>query len=745
MRGREHGVRTGWAARTGARLALALLVGLAWVAMHAAFTLVFPDGADGARAYRYRDDALITLSHARGLVEVGTVSVGVTGARVEGFSAPLQFAMAVIYYAAGGTGYRRFLDAQVWMATMLLGSAFFVMLRVAAPQRPLRVTALVAAAVAAPLFATYPFFGWHSSGMENALTNMLAATAVAALALGTREIRVLPIASVAVAALALSRQEFAFHAVPLLAVASVWLVLRGGGWRGVALVVGPAAVLWAGVQVGRMSYFGTLLPNTAYVQRISPLRAAWGWAAVLWPLAAPIGYLAARVWRGGLGLRGVARSPAFWIVSAIGVLGVGYLARYAGHGVRANVAALDGAARVLGGAWWVLLVLGLALLVRVRVGIVELLLTTLAVTGICHLLVFGPARLAGERVVTFVLVPLAGLAATLLLQFDPGRAFGVAGPVGATVVRLAGAAALMGVALVAAWGGRTAWNSERPLCCDMSKTVRRILAEASSVARQTALPVVSVANADLGLLSLRKQVNVTDLGLLGDPLLARVVRRARDAGRIDVAIDYLNRYAAPDVVELHGTWSCVYAPWGSSDGFRDQYHQVWDDGWTRSWGRSRCPGRGDVGGGIWVRRDLLAGVPSREVTLSRALAADPDPARVRRELASCPTTDAWSCQYVTRSVLRNLRRFEAAGRLGDVRAAFQASPSARYDMAVLSSRDRGDWYLPAADALLAGIGETPSSRGAEARVEPLHQGPGRGRLNALSIRDPAERRRDVEP
>jgi hypothetical protein len=54
---------------------------------------------------------------------------------------------------------------------------------------------------------------------------------------------------------------------------------------------------------------------------------------------------------------------------------------------------------------------------------------------------------------------------------------------------------------------------------------------------------------------------------------------------------------------------------------------------------------------------------------------------------------------VTRGVFRSLQVFDDAGRLGDVRAAFRVSPSARYDQAFLSSRDRGDWYLAAADAL----------------------------------------------
>jgi hypothetical protein len=220
----------------------------------------------------------------------------------------------------------------------------------------------------------------------------------------------------------------------------------------------------------------------------------------------------------------------------------------------------------------------------------------------------------------------------------------------------------------------------------------------SSVERRSGLPVVSVANPDLGLISTQKRVNITDLGKLGDPLLARVWRRGQESGRTDVAVDYLNRYAAPEVVELHGVWSCAYAPWWQSDEFRAQYQKVGDDGWTATWGRQYCPQVSALEGGIWVRAGL-EDPANPEVALSRELAAHPEPATVRRELARCRSSEASSCQHVTRSVFRNLRAFEDAGTLGDAVAAFRGLPSAAYDEGVLSSRGRGDWYRSAADAL----------------------------------------------
>ena len=678
----------------------------AWLGVYLVFTYVYPDDSAAGTAYRYRDDALVTLSHARGLADVGTVSVSVSGSRVEGYSAPLQFAAASGYYGLGGEGYRGFLDAQVVVTTMLLGVSVFALLRMAVPRRRPVTTALVTLLVAAALFGTYDFFGWHSSGMENSITNALTAAAVAALAFAIRRPSFLPVAGIVVALFALTRVEFAFHAVPLLVVAGAFLAVGAPArerWRRVALLVAPAVGLWLAVLAVRLWYFRDLFPNTAEAQDISPANNVRLWAEVLWPLLLPAVYAAFRaVRRREIDLRGLVRSPGFSVAAAAGAAGAALLAwrAYANDDLP-GFDALAVSSRALGLWWWVALVVGLALLVRPRLGPVEALLVTLVASGGCHLLVFGPARLAPERVVTFLLVPLGCLAAAFALRLPPPRV--LVASAGSTtsagvVVRGAAAAVLVVGAVVGGLVSHRTWASREVLCCDVSPVTRRVLAQVASVERRSGLPVVQVANPDLGLISLQKRVNVTDLGELGDPLLARVWRRGQESGRADVAVDYLNHYAAPDVVELHGVWSCRYAAWWQSAEFRTQYEKVGDDGWTATWGRQGCPQVGTLEGGIWVRAGIEH-AESPEIALSRVLAARPDPAIVRRELARCRSSEASSCQYVTRSVFRNLRSFEDAGRLADAVAAFRGLPSAAYDEGVLSSRDRGDWYRRAADAL----------------------------------------------
>jgi hypothetical protein len=117
-------------------------------------------------------------------------------------------------------------------------------------------------------------------------------------------------------------------------------------------------------------------------------------------------------------------------------------------------------------------------------------------------------------------------------------------------------------------------------------------------------------------------------------------------------------------------------------------------------------------GGIWVRADLTDPAASREVSLSRELASDPDPERVRRELELCESEVAWSCQYVTRSVFRNLRALdEGGGQLDAILAVFRGRPSGAYDEALLTSRREGDWHRAAADYLRrADVTRTRSAR-----------------------------------
>ena len=64
--------------------------------------------------YHNRDDALITLSHAKNWVDYGFIGVNPSGGMVEGFSAPLPFLLYTISYGLFGIDFSTHLEIQTW-------------------------------------------------------------------------------------------------------------------------------------------------------------------------------------------------------------------------------------------------------------------------------------------------------------------------------------------------------------------------------------------------------------------------------------------------------------------------------------------------------------------------------------------------------------------------------------------------------------------------------------------------------
>lgn len=213
--------------------------------------------------YQVRDDGVITMSHARNLVDYGFIGVNPSGGRVEGYSAPTQLFLYAAAYAATGIGYTAYSEAQTVAATFLLGALLPLFFR----ERKLLALGL-AGGVAVFLIYMRPFLLWHGSGMENAVTHILVLATLLILFSSIRRRRlnywfILPIFLASI-----SRIEGIYYIGPL-------LVGFGGFWfvafkdlRGVrfSLIVLGLHVLF---QLWRYLYFGDLLPNTAYAQAIS--------------------------------------------------------------------------------------------------------------------------------------------------------------------------------------------------------------------------------------------------------------------------------------------------------------------------------------------------------------------------------------------------------------------------------------------------------------------------------------------
>jgi len=211
--------------------------------------------------YISRDDGLITLSHARNLVEYGFVGVNPSGERVEGFSAPLQFLIYAAAYAATHVGYATFLSAQTLLCTALLGAGVF---RFLCATGALPSVALAGSWIGAVLLQSCgTFLLWHHSGMENAITHCCMVWLIALLVevqAGRPPSAALPFVAFATS---ISRIDAVFFVAPVLALA---VLFARRAMLTPALLWGAA---WAAFFGLRVWYFGAWQPNTAAAQGIS--------------------------------------------------------------------------------------------------------------------------------------------------------------------------------------------------------------------------------------------------------------------------------------------------------------------------------------------------------------------------------------------------------------------------------------------------------------------------------------------
>ena len=121
--------------------------------------------------YAHRDDGVITLSHARNLVDHGFIGVEPSGQRVEGFSAPLQFWVYTVVYSITGMGWHAFGTFQTYFCAFWMG---FFCIRMLEDRK---VMGLLLTALLASLLTQHPrFIAWHGSGMESAWLHAMIAT-----------------------------------------------------------------------------------------------------------------------------------------------------------------------------------------------------------------------------------------------------------------------------------------------------------------------------------------------------------------------------------------------------------------------------------------------------------------------------------------------------------------------------------------------------------------------------------------
>lgn len=561
--------------------------------------------------FQYRDDGIITLSHARNWVDFGFIGLNPSGERIEASSAPLQLLLYALAYGLTHVGYQAFMDLQTLACSFAIGALFTSLFA----QRPLFAVAATAAAALA-LTQLPAFMVWHASGMENALLHVFLLWTVAVLwgfaAAGRIDHRWVVVPFLA----SIVRVEAVFHVAPLLLVFCIYWHGAVGDRRARDFLV-RFIVLWALFNLARYAYFGSLMPNTAVAQGISVM---------------------------GRMIELVTLSPLYLDQSF--ALARGNLSRHGGY----------------------LLLLALPFVVFRRSGRREVLLLVLAgvlvLTAFFTPFVFGPARLDVSRTTTHMALFVMVAVAASVCQWEWRRADLYAVALAVSVVFLV---------------HEYARTSPTKACCDARDfDATRLVFE--RIAREQGIARATVANPDLGVLSWHKQFNMVDLGLLGSSLLPRL-----DDG--PVRTRYLLDYAAPDVIETHGWWTCLHAPTLADPRFTARYVEASAPGQQQLRCRDVL-----VPTGTWIRRDAMRDSPSAERKLMDALAARPSVERVAEELRACqarPGSSAADCAYVARSVYRVLPEFRAQGDQDRLEALFQASRSKEYDLFLLRGAHDG--------------------------------------------------------
>lgn len=212
--------------------------------------------------YQFRDDGVITFSHAKNLIDFGFIGVNPSGERLEGYSAPVQFLIFALSYFLTGALYGAFAFWQTLVSSFLLGgifTAYFV-------RRPnFSLFATFVSAFGLSLCSS--FIEWHGSGMENSITHVLFAAAVLVLysfALNQRvNLYWAPLFFLA----GISRLDGIYHILPILILFSLyWGVYQRSAKGFYVLLI--FCISWVVYQFWRYFYFGDFSSNTLIAQHI---------------------------------------------------------------------------------------------------------------------------------------------------------------------------------------------------------------------------------------------------------------------------------------------------------------------------------------------------------------------------------------------------------------------------------------------------------------------------------------------
>lgn len=568
--------------------------------------------------YEYRDDGLITLSHARNLADYGTISINPSGDRVEGFSAPTQFILYYSLYKTTGISYEAYCKLQTLALSFLLGFFFIKFFK---KNYLLGITLSIFSAFL--LQNESSFFEWHASGMENAITHFLFVLSIYLLFKMLGEGKINYSYTLIIFLTSISRIEFIYYIGPILLVFTIFWIGANKNYMAfffTLIVIGT----WLSFNLFRYIYFGDLLPNTAYAFGISVTKRLNDLLDVSLSL----------------------NKPTIKLVSSTFTTHYGYL---------------------------IFLIIPLIFFVRKtkeRMFIVLMLFSLIVLTCI-YPVFFGEPRLDPSRTTTHMSVLVVLLICVVISQLKLRKhTIWIITPF--LLVLLVFSRSLV----------------KRPYYLPWSSSYfLKIRSELLDIQKDHDFFRPTVCNADLGVISWHKDFNIIDLGRIGSPIMARLNTKKSTA-------NYLFEFAAPDLIEIHDAWSCDYSYLFQDKRFYEMYEPIREA--RTEWLKQNCSRAEGAKTGIWIRKDVKIDSQSRERLFLDKLRENLSENLIDDELEACLKEDrSDSSLYITRSAYRYLPELAKKGKLKAVLKLFTRSKSSQYDLAVLNSRNIGEWYKDA--------------------------------------------------
>ena len=690
---------------------LALLGGLIFVVF---FYWTYSDmetGSDtGTGFYHVHDDGIITMSHAKNLVDYGFIGVNPSGDRVEGYSAPVQFFVYAAAYGLTGIGYETYAHVQTALFTILLGALFILFFK------GNRVRTLALCVIAAFILSTQMrFLHWHSSGMENPITHVLFfATLLILYSFAKNEKINYPIAylwATIVFLATISRLESVYHIAPLLVIFSGFWLFKFKNLSGFyfsSLVF----ILWFSYHLWRYIYFGDLLPNTAYGQNISVgdrllnwiswqqryINQSIGWsnkiffdhgghlllavtpflffvrrqkAVLLFFLL--IGSLVLTAYfhpfvfgKARLGLERTTTHLA--LVMALGITAIFYFTEYKKY-IRWIPASLLAGLSAISNVVEPYRV-SLSFVRRQKaVLLFFLLIGSLVLTAYFHPFVFGKAPFALAKTITPPALFVA-LGITAIFYFMEHKKY---------ILWIAPASLLIGLLAV----------SNVVVRDRMSYLFLELRQDFTKTAEIESLPRPTMATSALGVLSWYKEFNVVDIGWLGTPIIAKIRQGP-------IVADYFFDYAAPDMFETRIAWFCTHRPIFEDPRFREMYTPL------KEVFRKKPLGCGaKLYSGQWVRKNIQRGAKTKERILIDDLKTDLSVARLRQELNDCQSAPQRNCVYVARTAFRFLPEFREQGKIDALNEVFLTSRTKDYDLYLINGYKDGQAHVSALEYIVS--------------------------------------------